>query len=114
MIIVEPWERRCWTTPATGDLETLPRLYGRDNNAVLLRQLEIASREDPSDYFAEVDTLSRSLLGDTHQKAVMHHIYHLRKLDSQHAGQSLKHDLVKRLAVHANEGLLESVLITFV
>jgi hypothetical protein len=92
----------------------LQRLYGQDNNVVLLLQLEIALRKDPGAYFAEMDTLFQLPFTDLHQKAIMHHIYHLRKLNPQQVRQSLKHCLVERLAIHANEGLIENLLSTLV
>jgi hypothetical protein len=95
-------------------LEALQRLYGTENVAVLLLQLEIASRGDPGPYLARVDASSRLQLTNSHHKAVIHHIYHLRKLDPRRARRSLKQYLLERLSVLGNDQWIEHALITLV
>ena len=99
---------------ARGVLETLRRFYRADNVAMVLLQLEIASRGDPDAQFDWVDTLPSLQLTDSHNKAVMHHLHRLRKLDPERARRVLQRYLVERLAVNGNDQWIESALITLV
>ena len=95
-------------------LETLQQLHGRGNAAVLLLQLEIASRGDLRGYVDGLDALSRLYFTDWQYKAVMYHIHHLRKLDPARASRCLQQYLVERLAVNGNDQWIESALIALV
>jgi hypothetical protein len=94
-------------------LETLQRLY-RDNDAVLLLQLEIVIRGHARASFAGLAALPRPHLTDSHYELVIHHIHRLRKLDPTHAREFLQCYLMRELAIHGNDQWIESTLIMLV